>query len=162
DLDPVGTLDRAALAIGAAHRCDFGPELQELLAAQGKLAVAFGISQESKHVRNRDAPLANATAGAAHPAVFRTDGDELRGQQLLVLLGVRFHHGAHVFFQLIVTRHADDGGVDRLVLEGPFDRGNRNALLAEPRAIPSYPEKSRRCLRPLLYDECQVSSTSQD
>jgi hypothetical protein len=44
-LDAVWTSDRAALAIGAAHCGDIGPEFEEFLAAQGKLAVTLSASR---------------------------------------------------------------------------------------------------------------------
>ena len=48
------------------------------------------------------------------------------------------------------------------------DRGTTPAGLPgpsadlSPRPVPYHPEKSRRCCRPLLHGECQVSSTSED
>ena len=108
-----------------------GAQFKEALAAQRELAVAVGIGEEAQDIGHRQALLAGAVALAAHAAIERANGIQMRGQDFFVARGEGIRHSREIFVQLIHVRDAGNGGGNARLLDDPLEGREHGAFLGQ-------------------------------
>ena len=121
---PFGHVTRGAVpAVAAAYLPDLGRELNEPAASHAEIAVAFRVCHKADEVGDGQPPRTGPVARTAHAAHYWADEIEVRGQSLLVLASERLAHRAGIFHQLVVIRHARDGGREAFIAKHPLQGG---------------------------------------
>ena len=144
DLHAVRALDRAGGAIAATHLANLFRQPQEMLPAQGELAVEIGVGEIADGVGNGHALRALSAALLAHAAVQRADLTVQLASIFWSSPREFFRHRPEVHLQLVLSVML--GMVVEIdgILDHPLERGERATRVLHLRLFGGFAGAGRR------------------